>query len=70
MMEKGPKQQYVDIRPITFQNEYYINNHLDNTGMFLVVSQPTSQLYSVVYPISEANSSTKFNLLIRFKQNR
>ena len=69
-MEKGPKQQYVDIRPIPFQNEYYINNQLENTGMFLVVSQPTSQLYSVVYPISEANSSTKFNLLIRFKQNR
>ena len=70
MMWKGPKQKYVEFQPVTFQNYDPINAQIDNTGIICVVLQPTSTLHSVVYTISEANSSTPFNLLIQFKQNR
>ena len=39
-MEKWPKQQYVVIIPITFQNDDPIHDHLDNTGKILVALQP------------------------------
>ena len=67
MMEKGPKQQSVEICPKPFRDYDPINYQLNNTGMFLVAFQPISPLHSIVYPISEANSSTPFNLLIRLK---
>ena len=56
--------------PIHFKNNDPINAQLENTGKILVALQPTYPLNFVVYPISEANSSTPFNLLIHFKQNR
>ena len=64
MIEKGPKQKYVDIRPIPFHNDDLINYHLDNTGKNVVALQPTSRIYYVVYPILESNPSTPFNLLV------
>ena len=70
MMEKERKQKSVEIRPIPFQNYDPINSQTENTGKILVALQPTSPLYYVVYPISEAKSSTTFNLLVRFKKNR
>ena len=69
-MEKGPKQQYVEIWTVPFHNYDPINAQVENTGKNLVVSQPTYPLYSVVYPISEANSSITFNLMIHFRKNR
>ena len=70
MMKKGPKQQFVEIRPIPFQNDDHMNAQLENTGKISVLLKPKSSLHSVVYPISEANSSSPFNFLIRFKQNK
>ena len=70
MMEKGPKQKYVDIRPIPFNNDDPINSQLENTWNILVALQIKYPLNYIVYPILEANSSTPFNLLIRLKQNR
>ena len=70
MMEKVPKQQYVEIGPILFHNYDPINAHIMNTGKILVALKPKSPLYYVVYPISEANLSTTFNLLINLKQDR
>ena len=64
--EKGPKQQYVDIRPLPFQNDDPINAHIDKTGKSLVALQPKSPLHSVVSLISGANSLITFNLLICF----
>ena len=63
-MEKGPKQQSVEIWPKTFHNDDPLNDQLHNTGKSLVTLQPTYPLYSVVYTISEATSSTLFNLLV------
>ena len=40
MMEKGPKQQYVDIRPIHFHNYGPINAQIYDTGKILVALQP------------------------------
>ena len=41
MMDKGPKQKYVEVRPLPFQNIFStddpINSQLENTGKFLVV---------------------------------
>ena len=70
MMEKVLKKQSIDIWPIRYQNYDPINAQLDNTGKSLVALQPTSPLHSVLYPIPEAKSSTLFNLLIRFRQNK
>ena len=70
MVDEGPKQQYVETRTTNFHNYNLINSQIENTGKSLVALQPTSQLHSVVYPILEANPSTPFNLLIRFKQRQ
>ena len=70
MTEKGPKQQYVEIWTIPFQNGDPINAQLENTGNVLIALQPTPTLHYVVYPILEAYLSTPFNLLIRFNKNR
>ena len=67
MMYKGPKQQSFDIRTIPFYNDYSINSQLENTGNISVPMQTKSPLNSVVYPISEANSSTPYKLLTHFK---
>ena len=48
MMEKGPKQQYNEIRPITFQNNDSMNAQINNTGKIVAALQPTSQLYYVL----------------------
>ena len=69
-MEKGLNQHYVDIITISFQNDDFINSQLENMGKLLVALQPKSPLHSVVYPISEANSSTLFRFLVRFNKNR
>ena len=61
MMDKVPKKKYVENWTIPFQNDDTINSQLENTGHFLVALQPTPPLHSVVYPISEANSSDTFN---------
>ena len=66
-MEKGQKS--FEIWPIPFKNNDPINAQLENTGKILVVLRTTSPLDYVVYPISEGNSSTTLNLLIRFKIN-
>ena len=70
MMERIPKQQSVEIRPIPFQNIDFINYHLNSKGEIVVALQPKSPLNYVVYPISEEKSSILFNLLIHVKQNR
>ena len=67
MREKGPKQQYVEIRPIPFQNDDPINYQLHKTGKILVALHPKYPLHSAVYIISEAKSSTSSNVLMRFK---
>ena len=69
MMEKGTKQQYVEIGPIPFQNDDPINYLIENTGKILVVLQPTSPLHCVAYPILEANPSTPLSLLIHSIQH-
>ena len=51
MMEKGPKQQSVEIWHVPFQNYDPIDSQLGTTGKFLAILQPTSPLHSVVYPI-------------------
>ena len=56
MMEKVPKQQYVEIWSILFQNCDPINAKLDNTGKILAALQTTSPFNFIVNPISEANS--------------
>ena len=48
MMEKVPKQQYVEIRPKPFQNDDSINDQLDNIGTFLVELQPIYPLHSIL----------------------
>ena len=70
MMGKGPKQKSVEIWSISFQNDDPINSQLDNTGKNVGALQPTYPLHYFVYPISEENSSTSFNLLMCFKKNR
>ena len=67
MMEKVPKQKSVKICPIPYHKDDPINSQLDNTRKILVAQQPKSLLCYVVFPISEVNSSTPFNLLIRLK---
>ena len=47
MIEKGPRQKSVKIRPITFHNNDPINAQLANTGKILVVLKPTSPLHAV-----------------------
>ena len=69
-MEKGKNQISVKIWSITFHNDDPINAHLDNTGKILFALKPKYPLNYVVYPISESNSSTPSNLLIRLKRNR
>ena len=66
-MDKGPKQNSVDIWPIPFQNDDPVNDQLENTDKILVALQAKSPLHYVVYLISEANSSTQFKLLILLK---
>ena len=68
MIEKGPKQQSVDIRPTPFQDYDPINYQIENTGNSLVALQPKSRLHSIAYPVSYPNSSTPFNLLILLRQ--
>ena len=51
MISKVPYQQYDEIRPIPFQNDYPINSQLDNVSNILVKLQPKSLLQYVVYPI-------------------
>ena len=48
MMERVPKQQYVEIRPKSFQNDDSINDQLDNIGTFLVKLQPIYPLHSIL----------------------
>ena len=67
MMEKGPKQQYVEIRPIPFQNYDHLSAQLENKGKISVSLHPKYPLHSAVYIISEAKSSTSSNVLMRFK---
>ena len=55
IIEKIPKQKFVEIWPVQFHNDNPINYQLDNTGNVLVVLQLTSPLNPVAYPISEAN---------------
>ena len=69
-MGKWPKLKYVDIKPLSFQNNDPINAQLENTGKIVVALKLKPPLHYVVYPISKANSSTTFNLLIRLHQNR
>ena len=44
-MEKGTKQQSVDIWTIHFQNDYSINDNLENIGKRLGALQPTPPLH-------------------------
>ena len=67
MMEKVPKQKYVDIWPTPFQNNDHIGAQIENTGKMLVPLQPKSLLHSVVNLILEANSIDRFNLLTSLK---
>ena len=69
-MDKIPKQKYVEIWSIPIHNYDPINDQLENTGKILFALQPTSPLHSCVYPVSDPNSSTPFNLLVQFKRNR
>ena len=48
MIEKVQKKKYVDILPIPFQNDDFINDQLENTGKILVTLQPEPPLHSVV----------------------
>ena len=48
MVEKGPKQQYVEIQTIPFNNNDPINTQLENTGKYLVELQPKFPLHYVV----------------------
>ena len=50
-MEKVPKQQYVEIWPIPFQNDNRIKAQLENTDNILVALQPKFTLHHTVYPI-------------------
>ena len=61
MMLKVPKQEPVENWVIPFHNDDPRNAQLENTGKISVLLQPTCPLHSVVYPISEAKSSTPFN---------
>ena len=70
IMDKVPKQKFVEIRSTPFQNDDPTRAQLDNTGKSVVALQPKSPLHYVVYAIIEANSSTTFNLLIRLDKNR
>ena len=54
-MGKGPKQQYVEILTITFQNDDPINDQIENTGKISVALQPKSPLHSRLYTISEVH---------------
>ena len=45
MMEKVLKQQYVEIRPINFQNDDPINAQIENIGKMLVELQPPTPLH-------------------------
>ena len=67
MTDKEPKKQYVEIWRVPFHSDDTISAQLDNTGKSIVILQPTYPLHYILYPISEVNSSTKYNLLIRFK---
>ena len=70
MTEKGTEQQSIGIMPIPYHNDNPLNSQLEKTGIILVALQPKYPLHSVVYLISEAKSSTSFNLLIIFKRYR
>ena len=70
MIETESKQKYVDIQPKPFHNDDPINSQLYNTVKIYVAFQTTYPLHYVVYPISEANLSTPFDLLVRFKQDK
>ena len=48
MMEKGPKQHYVQIRHIPFHNDDPISYQLENTGKTSVTLQTKSPLNSDV----------------------
>ena len=47
MMGNGPKQKYVDNRPIPFQNDDPENAQLENTGKSLDALHPISAINSV-----------------------
>ena len=47
-MDKGQKQQYVEIRSIPFHKYDPINAQLDNTVKIIVALQTTYPLHSVV----------------------
>ena len=70
MVEKGTNQKYADIQPPPFHNDDTIIDHLNTKGKYLVALQPMYLLNYVVYPSSEAISSTKFDLFIPLNQNR
>ena len=70
MTDKLPKQQYIDIQNIPFQNVDPINSHPENTYKCLVVLKPKLLCNSIIYQTSEANSSIPFNLLIQYYKNR
>ena len=67
MMKNGPNHKSGEISRITFQKDDPINYELEITGKSLVALQPNHPLHSIVYPGSEENSSTPFNLLILLK---
>ena len=56
MIERVPKQQYVEIFTIPFHNNYAKNAQLEHTGKMKVALQPESPLHYVVYTISEENA--------------
>ena len=69
MMEKLPNKKSVEIQTLTPQNDDPIYAQLDNTGKNVSSLQPKYLLYYDVYPISDANLSTPFNLLVRLRRN-
>ena len=70
MIQNRQKQQFDEIWPINFLNDDVINAQLVNKGKSLVALKSKYPLNSVVYPISEVNSSNPLNELICFKQSR
>ena len=69
MMKTGIEQKYVDIWPIPFEYDDSINYQIENTRKHFSSLQTISPLHTVVSPMSEATSSTPFNLLVSFNQN-
>ena len=52
ILEKVPKQQYIDSWSLPLQNDSPIKSHIDNTGNIPVPLHPKNALHSIPYPIS------------------